>query len=262
LVDVHPNDDGEAGSIPVQSATKCCPDCAETVRERARICRFCGYDFEAGSADEEETVRSALPKRSGWKVVAVVVVVFFFVLWLLGLASYTPAGTEDANNEAVMMNADGRGQPSAAEPRQASAQPAATLSASQLLRAGNPRACNAPAVRNYISETILQAVDTAYGTERAPSLKSHIRVDVSEAGETSIDRDTSQMGCSANVRISSGGGTRAVLVQYTLQPSLESEDDVLISGDWRAAQNVVVNTLALGQFFGGDKVADPELVAQ
>jgi len=28
-------------------ATKPCPDCAENVREEARKCRFCGFDFRA-----------------------------------------------------------------------------------------------------------------------------------------------------------------------------------------------------------------------
>jgi len=28
-------------------ATKLCPDCAESVREEARKCRFCGFDFRA-----------------------------------------------------------------------------------------------------------------------------------------------------------------------------------------------------------------------
>jgi predicted RNA-binding Zn-ribbon protein involved in translation (DUF1610 family) len=30
-----------------QPATKECPQCAETVRFRAKVCRFCGYDFTA-----------------------------------------------------------------------------------------------------------------------------------------------------------------------------------------------------------------------
>ena len=27
--------------------TKACPDCAETIKAAARVCRFCGYRFEA-----------------------------------------------------------------------------------------------------------------------------------------------------------------------------------------------------------------------
>jgi hypothetical protein len=43
----------ETGTLAAADvATKICPDCAETVRAAARICRFCQHDFEADiSAD-------------------------------------------------------------------------------------------------------------------------------------------------------------------------------------------------------------------
>jgi len=34
-------------AFPELEATKVCPDCAETVKEAAKVCRFCGYRFEA-----------------------------------------------------------------------------------------------------------------------------------------------------------------------------------------------------------------------
>jgi hypothetical protein len=40
-------------SVPVPAgATKTCPDCAETVKAEARICRHCRHDFEAAQHDD------------------------------------------------------------------------------------------------------------------------------------------------------------------------------------------------------------------
>lgn len=45
---------------------KMCPRCAETVKEAALMCRFCGYEFGASPAPVSSTrVGFALPDRSG-----------------------------------------------------------------------------------------------------------------------------------------------------------------------------------------------------
>jgi hypothetical protein len=39
------------GTVPDFSETKSCPQCAETVKAAAKICRFCNFDFTAGSSE-------------------------------------------------------------------------------------------------------------------------------------------------------------------------------------------------------------------
>lgn len=39
-------------ALPRRVGGKTCPDCAETVKEAARICRHCGHDFRADLLDD------------------------------------------------------------------------------------------------------------------------------------------------------------------------------------------------------------------
>jgi hypothetical protein len=73
----------------VVDQTKVCPDCAETVKAPARVCRFCGYRFDAATATSgqpttENLFATPVDKR-GW-----------FLVWgvasalLMALGSFGP----------------------------------------------------------------------------------------------------------------------------------------------------------------------------
>lgn len=61
-----------------RTAVKRCPACAEDVRQEALVCRFCGYDFRAG------TIPAGGPSGTSGLAIASLVVA---VLWLGGLGS-------------------------------------------------------------------------------------------------------------------------------------------------------------------------------
>jgi hypothetical protein len=85
---------------------------------------------------------------------------------------------------------------------------------------------------------------------------------VSDIGLSSIDHDTAEMGCTANVHIVTAGGDRPVAIRYSLKPSLDEDGSILIGGNWKEAQTILVNSLTLGQFFGTDEAANPNLVGE
>ena len=43
-------EDGKEPELRADESTKTCPDCAETVKLAANVCRFCGYRFDGGGA--------------------------------------------------------------------------------------------------------------------------------------------------------------------------------------------------------------------
>ena len=53
--------------------TKVCPDCAETVKTAARICRFCGHQFAATEARGSIRQRATLPRPAGKRAAAAMV---------------------------------------------------------------------------------------------------------------------------------------------------------------------------------------------
>ena len=48
---VRPQSLFSLASLLGRRAVKSCPDCAETIRAEARVCRFCGYRFGQGPAE-------------------------------------------------------------------------------------------------------------------------------------------------------------------------------------------------------------------
>lgn len=78
---------------------KSCPQCAESVKSAARICRFCGYQFPgAGTTASKNTANEKIEKGDGEDpttmtakntlrgclALAVVVVVALFVIGYIG----------------------------------------------------------------------------------------------------------------------------------------------------------------------------------
>lgn len=75
-------DDITPGAPPagLGTPTKTCPSCAEQVQQAAQVCRYCGYDFNAG-------IRPAPVTTGGDTNGKAIASLVFGILWMFGLGS-------------------------------------------------------------------------------------------------------------------------------------------------------------------------------
>ncbi len=68
-----------------QGETKVCPDCAETVKAQAAVCRFCGHRFDGAAREVSSSASAPVPATKsgahrGWQT-------SFTILVLIGCAN-------------------------------------------------------------------------------------------------------------------------------------------------------------------------------
>ena len=73
-------------SVPPVDTTKRCPLCAETIKADAKICRFCGFDFAAGTRTE---VTSKSAPRSNNHLRGIFLLLSVIVLMVGGYIAYS-----------------------------------------------------------------------------------------------------------------------------------------------------------------------------
>lgn len=89
---------GNGARATESTATKECPDCGETVRGNARVCRFCGYEFWSDEDSLEPEPETTPPRGVPlWKPLAAIGGLLF-LLWLLAFCSYTPETQGNINS--------------------------------------------------------------------------------------------------------------------------------------------------------------------
>lgn len=81
-------------------STKSCPDCAETVQQAARVCRYCGYEFDSErNAGADDAPIAKRPFSFGWTMVALAAATLL-VLVIMASASPSDRLPERASTEA------------------------------------------------------------------------------------------------------------------------------------------------------------------
>ena len=65
--------------------TKSCPQCAETVKAEAKLCRYCQYDFVTGQGDPKQMAAAAIPGRRGLPPLVIAGILVLGGLFFLGI---------------------------------------------------------------------------------------------------------------------------------------------------------------------------------